>query len=150
MPNVNLDKVIASLTLAIEESPDIESLSELKKEYLGPKSIIAQERKNLKNYSIDQKKKLGPLINETTKKVEDLLQAAIEKINLDENINKENKEKSDISIDWYTREHGSYHVLTSTMQEVVEIFSNIGFKVESGPEAETSWHNFDSLSVAIC
>ena len=34
MPNVNLDKVIASLILAIEDSHDIESLTELKKDYL--------------------------------------------------------------------------------------------------------------------
>ncbi len=149
MPNVNLDKVIASLILAIEDSHDIESLTELKKEYLGPQSIIAQERKNLKDYSIDQKKKLGPLINETSSQVEDLLVAAIEKATLNESINKEKKEKADISIDWYTREYGSHHVLTSTMQEVVEIFSNIGFKVESGPEAETSWHNFDALNTPL-
>ena len=106
MPNVNLDKVIASLILAIEDSHDIESLTELKKDYLGPQSIIAQERKNLKDYSIDQKKKLGPLINQTSSQVEDLLEAAIEKATLNESINKEKKEKADISIDWYTREYG--------------------------------------------
>ena len=59
---------------------------------------------------------------------------------------KENKENVDISIDWINDSSGKRHVIQSTMNEVVEIFSALGFKVEDGPEAETSWHNFDALN----
>ena len=149
MPNVNLDKVIASLKLAIDETTDISFISQLKKEYLGPDSIIAKERHNLTQYSDDQKKKIGPMINNATKKIEDLLENAEHKLQLEASKIKEQEEKTDISINWYDDKFGSHHVLTSTMQEVVEIFSNIGFKVESGPEAETSWHNFDALNTPI-
>ena len=149
MPNVNLDKVIASLKLAIDETTDISLISQLKKEYLGPDSIIAKERHNLTQYSDDQKKKIGPMINNATKKIERLLDNAEHKLQLEASKIKEQKEKTDISINWYDDKFGSHHVLTSTMQEVVEIFSNIGFKVESGPEAETSWHNFDALNTPI-
>ena len=149
MPNVNLDKVIASLKLAIDEVTNVSSISQLKKEYLGPDSIIAKERHNLSQYSDDQKKKIGPMINDATKEMESLLESATQKFELEASKLKEQKEKTDISINWYEAEFGSHHVLTSTMQEVVEIFSNIGFKVESGPEAETSWHNFDALNTPI-
>ena len=35
------------------------------------------------------------------------------------------------------------------MNEVVQIFSSIGYTVAHGPEAETSWHNFDALNTPV-
>jgi phenylalanyl-tRNA synthetase alpha subunit len=62
------------------------------------------------------------------------------------NEKKEKDEFTDITIDW-NRNEGSYkHILSSVMDEVVNIFSSIGYEVAYGPEAETSWHNFDALN----
>ena len=77
---------------------------------------------NLSQYSDDHKKKIGPMINDATKEMESLLESATQKFELEASKLKEQKEKTDISINWYEAEFGSHHVLTSTMQEVVEIF----------------------------
>lgn len=42
---------------------------------------------------------------------------------------------------------GSLHPLTLIMNEAVSIFKDLGFTVESGPELEDEWHNFDAINV---
>ena len=49
MAEINLDKIYSSFLLALEESHDSESLSDLQKEYLGKNSVISEERKNISN-----------------------------------------------------------------------------------------------------
>lgn len=149
MPSLNLDKIIASLKLALEDAINISDITRIKKEYLGPNSLISIERKTLSKYSVEDKKKFGPLINEATKNIEELINDAFQKFEGDKISSLELSEAVDLTIDWVENPFGSQHVLTSTMQEVVNIFSNIGFMVESGPEAETSWHNFDALNTPV-
>ena len=59
---------------------------------------------------------------------------------------KEKSEFSDISVNWFTHNPSYKHLLSSVMDEVVQIFNSIGYKVAYGPEVETSWHNFDALN----
>ena len=59
---------------------------------------------------------------------------------------KELNDNKDITINWFKDLGSREHVLTSVMNEVVDIFSAIGYTVATGPEAETSWHNFDALN----
>ena len=58
MAEINLDKIYASFLLALEESHDSESLSDLQKEYLGKNSVISEERKNISNLSDLDKRNL--------------------------------------------------------------------------------------------
>ena len=55
-------------------------------------------------------------------------------------------EDEDVTINWVTKKGTHRHIISQVMDEVVEIFSSIGYKVAYGPEVETSWHNFDALN----
>ena len=149
MPKANLESIIASLKVAISNSSSISELNNLKKEFLGKESFISQERKTLINLSKVDKVKYGNQINECTNSIEKLITKAISKEQIKLRLEKENKESVDISIDWVNNSIGARHILQSTISEVVHIFSDLGFKVESGPEAETAWHNFDALNTPI-
>ena len=58
----------------------------------------------------------------------------------------EDEENEDITIDWINNTGTHRHILSQVMDEVVNIFASIGYKVAYGPEVETSWHNFDALN----
>ena len=146
MPRVNLENIVASVKVAIDNSDSIGTLNSLSKEFLGNKSLISEERKNLSYLSEHDKKKFGSEINRITKKITTLIDKAIEIETKRLVTIKEKGETIDITLDWMSNVSGSKHVLYSTMLEVVDIFSNLGFKVERGPEAETTWHNFDALN----
>ena len=146
MPELNLDKILASLDLRISEVTLPDEYDQISKDYLGKDSLLAEERKKLPTLSNEDKKTYGKKLTELSKKIESKIASSKEQFILDTFQKKEKDEFTDITIDW-NRNEGSYkHILSSVMDEVVNIFSSIGYEVAYGPEAETSWHNFDALN----
>ena len=146
MPELNLDKILASLDLRISEVTLPDEFDQISKEYLGKDSLLGEERQKLPNLSNEDKKTYGKRLTELSKKIESKIESSKKQFILDTFQKKEKDEFTDISIDW-NRNEGSYkHILSSVMDEVVNIFSSIGYEVAYGPEAETSWHNFDALN----
>ena len=146
MPELNLDKILASLDLRISEVTLPDEYDQISKDYLGKDSLLAEERKKLPTLSNEDKKTYGKKLTELSKKIEAKIASSKKQFILDTFQKKERDEFTDITIDW-NRNEGSYkHILSSVMDEVVNIFSSIGYEVAYGPEAETSWHNFDALN----
>ncbi len=146
MPELNLDKILASLDLRISEVTLPDEYEQISKDYLGKDSLLAEERKKLPTLSNEDKKKYGKKLTELSKKIESKIDSSKKQFISDTFQKKEKDEFTDITIDW-NRNEGSYkHILSSVMDEVVNIFSSIGYEVAYGPEAETSWHNFDALN----
>ena len=146
MPELNLDKILASLDLRISEVTLSDDFDQISKDYLGKDSLLAEERKKLPTLSNEDKKTYGKKLTELSKKIESKITSSKKQFILDTFQKKEKDEFTDITIDW-NRNEGSYkHILSSVMDEVVNIFSSIGYEVAYGPEAETSWHNFDALN----
>ena len=146
MPELNFDKVISSLKLRLENVKTEEDFENISKEFLGKDSLLSEERKKLKDLSQEDKKRYGQTLTSITTEINDLITKAQISFKNKYFDNLEKSEFYDLSIRWQ-KDFGTYkHVLTSVMEEVVEIFSSIGYKVEYGPEAETSWHNFDALN----
>ena len=56
MPELNFDKVLASLKLRLDEVLDELEFDEILKEYAGKESLLSAERKNLSNLSYEDKK----------------------------------------------------------------------------------------------
>ena len=146
MPELNLDKILASLDLRISEVTLPDEYDQISKDYLGKDSLLAEERKKLPTLSNEDKKTYGKKLTELSKKIESKIESSKKQFILDTFQKREKDEFTDITIDW-NRNEGSYkHILSSVMDEVVNIFSSIGYEVAYGPEAETSWHNFDALN----
>ena len=146
MPELNLDKILASLDLRISEVTLPDEYDQISKDYLGKDSLLAEERKKLPTLSNEDKKTYGKKLTELSKEIESKIESSQKQFILDTFQRKEKEEFTDITIDW-NRNEGSYkHILSSVMDEVVNIFSSIGYEVAYGPEAETSWHNFDALN----
>ena len=146
MPELNLDKILASLDLRISEVTLPDEYDQISKDYLGKDSLLAEERKKLPTLSNEDKKTYGKKLTQLSKEIESKIESSKKQFILDTFQKKEKDEFTDITIDW-NRNEGSYkHILSSVMDDVVNIFSSIGYEVAYGPEAETSWHNFDALN----
>ncbi len=146
MPELNFDKVYASLDLRIKDISNIDEFDDLTKEFLGKNSLISEERKKLSTLSNEDKKSYGIKLTKATEFITSEIKKQ-RKLFLNSQFSvRENNEKLDISIDWKPSRGTYKHVLSSVMDEVVSIFSSIGYEVAHGPEAETSWHNFDALN----
>ena len=143
MPELNLDKILASLDLRISEVTLPDEYDQISKDYLGKDSLLAEERKKLPTLSNEDKKTYGKKLTELSKKIESKIASSKKQFILDTFQKKEKDEFTDITIDW-NRNEGSYkHILSSVMDEVVNIFSSIGYEVAYGPEADTIYLNSD-------
>ncbi|MDB4834035.1 phenylalanine--tRNA ligase subunit alpha [Acidimicrobiia bacterium] len=146
MAEVNLDKIFASFTLSLDGVVDISELNQIEKEYLGKGSVLSEERAKLASLSNEDKKKYGALLKDFADNVSKKLNNFKEDFEKSYFIEKEKSENPDISIDWFSKKGTKKHILTNVMEEVVDIFASLGYTVAHGPEAETSWHNFDALN----
>ena len=146
MPEVNTEKIFASFLLSVEQVDSIDEFNDLEKEYLGKNSLISEERKKLSSMSEISRKKYGKVLQELSTQISERLNQ--ERLSFQSKFFKEKElnDNKDITINWYKDLGSREHVLTSVMNEVVDIFSAIGYTVATGPEAETSWHNFDALN----
>ena len=146
MPEVNTEKIFASFLLSVEQVNSIDEFNDLEKEYLGKNSLISEERKKLSSMSEISRKKYGKVLQELSTQISERLNQ--ERLSFQSKFFKEKElnDNKDITINWYKDLGSREHILTSVMNEVVDIFSAIGYTVATGPEAETSWHNFDALN----
>ena len=146
MAELNFDKVLASLRLRLDEVTSENEFDEISKEFLGKDSLLSDERKKLSTLSKDDKKSYGEKLNRVNKSITDnITKSKIDFIDKKYSY-LENSENEDVTINWVNKQGSHRHIISQVMDEVVDIFSSIGYKVAYGPEVETSWHNFDALN----
>ena len=112
--------------------------------YLGKKGLLTDFFAEFKNVPNEQKKEFGQTINE-------LKQAATDKVNdlkaaLDNTV-EENGIYGDLTRPGNPIELGARHPISIVKNQIIEIFSRIGFNVSEGPEIEDDWHNFTALNL---
>lgn len=119
-----------------------EELEQFRIKYLGRKGILADLFADFKNVAAEQKKLIGQRINELKNKAEQKIEAFKE--------NFEHKQtqadKPDLTRPADPITLGSRHPLSIVRNEIIDIFSRIGFTVSDGPEIEDDWHNFSALN----
>ena len=76
MPELNLDKILASLDLRISEVTLPDEYDQISKDYLGKDSLLAEERKKLPNLSNEDKKTYGKRLTELSKKIESKIESS--------------------------------------------------------------------------
>ncbi|MEY8020534.1 phenylalanine--tRNA ligase subunit alpha [Muriicola sp. SD30] len=124
------------------ESP--EAVEEFRIRYLGKKGLLNKFFSEFKQVPNEQKKEFGKTINE-------LKVLASEKVTLlKESLEEKVAEKStygDLTRPGEPLELGSRHPISIVKNQIIDIFSRIGFNVSEGPEIEDDWHNFTALNL---
>jgi phenylalanyl-tRNA synthetase alpha chain len=133
----------------IEKATSSADLDEIKLKYLSRKGEFNSIKKGLKDLSIEEKKVVGALANEITEKLETAIKSKYSEFYRKELDEKLQKEKIDITLPGKSFPRGKVHPITSTTNEIVSIFQNLGFSLvpnEFAPEVETEYFNFDMLN----
>ncbi|MBI28505.1 MAG: Phenylalanine--tRNA ligase alpha subunit [Alphaproteobacteria bacterium MarineAlpha5_Bin11] len=131
----------------INSVDNLDQLEKLRLFYLGKKGIISQEMKTLGSLSIQERKEVGKNLNN----LKELIQQEIQKQKISINskaLNKKIKEeKFDLSLPPRNFYNGKIHPISQTIEEVINIFSSMGFALEEGPDIESDFHNFTALNI---
>lgn len=133
--------------LEIENSKSLNELYQIKVKYLGKKGVISLLNKNLKDIEEKSRAEFGKKIHETRICFEEYYNKKENELKENEKKQKLNSENIDISLPGFPVKHGSLHPLTMVYNEIVDIFTSMGFEVAMGPEIESDFYNFEALNI---
>ncbi|NOQ92421.1 MAG: phenylalanine--tRNA ligase subunit alpha, partial [Flavobacteriaceae bacterium] len=113
--------------------------------FLGSKGLLKQLFVDFKNVEASQKKEIGQALNT-------LRTLATEKINTLNNALEDSTDSNKNIYGDLTRpaepiELGARHPISIVKNQIIDVFSRIGFTVSEGPEIEDDWHNFTALNL---
>ena len=129
---------------------DTDSLSRLEKlrvDYLGKKGKVTALLKGLSKLSNEERPRIGADINVVKQKVQAAIQQRkllLEETEIDSQLA---AERIDVSLEGRNQTAGGLHPVTRTMERIETIFSQVGYRVEQGPEIEDDYHNFEALNI---
>ena len=121
----------------------LEEIEQLRIQYLGKKGVLNDLFAQFKQIPNEEKREMGSLLNELKTAVQSKIDALRETL--------EAKADNQINIDDLTKPAyletlGSRHPISLVRNEICEIFAQIGYVVEEGPEIEDDWHVFSALN----
>jgi len=143
----NIDTLKNDLEQKINDVSNETDLESFRLQHLSRQGSIAQLFEQLKAIDAEQKRLVGPSLNELKKEIQRLFDEKKEKLFQDLIHAQQEKQKHfDVTISKTTL-HGSLHPYTLITKQIQDIFISMGFKVADGPELETEFFNFTALNV---
>lgn len=131
----------------IRNAPDLGALDQLRVSVLGKSGSITARLKSLGSMDPETRAAEAPKIHahreEVTSAIADR-KAALEAAELDRKLG---TETIDLSLPVQEQPTGTVHPVSQVMDELAEIFADLGFAVAEGPEIEDQWHNFTALNM---
>ena len=122
---------------------DLKSLEELRIKFFSRNGSISLLFEDFKNLSKEEKPKYGQLLNQMKNSCQAQFDSLKEKL---ESAAEGNRERIDLTLPGRKKTLGSSHIITQTMEEIINIFAGLGFSVHNGPELESDYYNFGALN----
>lgn len=137
---------IAKLLEEVEnlKASNAEEINNLRIKYLSKKGEINELMADFRNVAAEQKKEIGILINELKTKAQDKINSLKEQFEMNDSCSTE----IDLTRTAYPVALGTRHPLSIVKNEIINIFSRLGFSIAEGPEIEDDWHVFSALNFA--
>ncbi len=133
----------------ISKTKSNEVLEKIRISSLGKKGSISLLMKKLGEIDPKERKNVGQVLNQIQKEITYALDKQKEILDALALETKLKEEWVDISLSPRPENLGRIHPLSRTMDEVVAIFSEMGFKVAEGPDIETDYYNFTALNIPL-
>src|SRR4030067_1204057 len=130
----------------INNTDNLNAVQNIRIKYLGKKGILTEEMNALSAIAKEGRREFGRILNETKDYIENLLirkEALFKAAELD-NILK--TQRIDVTVPGCFTPFGHLHPTTKVLDEIIEIFLSMGFKIEEGPEVEFDYYNFEALN----
>ena len=142
-------------TMEIKEQlvKDIETVNtpqdivDIKAKYIGKAGLITGLMKNMKDYSPEERKEIGQIINEIKNEATDIIQTKENEINTRILNEKLEKESIDITLPATEIKAGAPNILEKVVEDFEEVFMSMGYDVYDGPELEEDRFNFELLNI---
>src|SRR5215210_2333994 len=132
MPTPALDAVVAAGRRAIADATDLDALREAEQAHLARRSPLGEVQRSLGGLDEQARRDLGRRVNQARTTLQAELAARRAELEAERDKALLEAERVDV---------------TRTIDEIVDIFVGLGYRVVEGPEVETDWYNFQALNI---
>ena len=142
------EQKIADTLARLHRTDDLAGVEAIRVEALGKQGWLNQLMKTLGKMSPEARQVEGPRLQGMRTRISEALddrKAALEAAELERRLA---TETLDLTLPAPAMPTGSVHPVSQVMDELAEIFADLGFSVATGPEIEDDWHNFTALNMA--
>ena len=132
---------------AIDSADTLDSLEAVRIAALGKQGSVSALLKTMGSMSPEERQTQGPVINGLRESIASALaskKAELETADLNRRLA---SERVDMTLPAPETPRGTIHPVSQVMDELAEIFADMGFAVAEGPEIEDDWHNFTALNI---
>jgi phenylalanyl-tRNA synthetase alpha chain len=137
----------AEFDAALHAAGTAATLDELRVRYFGRKGgLIPAFFSRLKEVPKEQKKEVGDALNKLRDRLEEELKAKTERVAAEESARREARDLVDVTLPARLPNLGHLHPITLVRMEMENIFREMGYSVDPGPEIESDWFNFEALN----
>ena len=132
---------------AISATPDLDSLKQVKIDFIGEKSALALANRALGALSPEEKSTFGKIIGAARSEVNAAFDKRTRELEAERDARVLLEERVDVTMPARKVLKGGLHPLTILTNEISDLFIGLGYQVAEGPELESEWLNFDALNI---
>jgi phenylalanyl-tRNA synthetase alpha chain len=125
----------------------VDELNNAKISLIGRKGLFSELIDSIKTLNNDEKKIFGREINELKKWAENSLKDLKDHFEAEEKRKKDLASRIDFTMPGKHPVIGKKHPVSQVMDEIIKIFSTLGFSVAEGPDIEIDYYNFEALNI---
>jgi phenylalanyl-tRNA synthetase alpha chain len=138
-----LKETVASLSQALTEK----DVSEIRVKVLGRKGSLTQLLKRLGTIPDEVRKEIGRIANQVKTDLEAKIEETLVRLREKEREAALERERVDVTLPGRRIPMGKKHPITQILEQVIDIFSRLGFEAVEGPEVELDYYNFEALNI---
>ena len=144
---MDINALKSKIEQEISSVKNIEDLEKARTFLLGRKGILSEYIDRIKTLEKEERKIFGREINLLKEWTEEKLREFKQFYEDEEKNRREQATWIDISMPGKTPVTGKKHPITQTLEEIIRIFSSLGFSVAEGPDIESDYYNFEALNI---
>lgn len=131
----------------VEQAGGLEELEQLRVKYLGKKGEFSELARKLKEIPAEERPEFGKVANRVKQAFGEALERRKAELGKGSRERQLAEEKLDVTLPGRPVARGHLHPITSMLYEIEDIFTSMGFEIETGPDLEDEFHNFEALNI---
>ncbi|MCO6502163.1 MAG: phenylalanine--tRNA ligase subunit alpha [Acidimicrobiales bacterium] len=145
-PLAALEEALASAAGMVAGAGTVDEIERVDAALLGRDSAVGRVRRSMAGLDPEERPRVGARLNEVTNEIRRLIDERRDELQAAEDASRLAEDSFDVTLESVRLPAGSRHLIHQVIDEVVDIFIGLGYRVAEGPEAELAWYNFDALN----
>ena len=143
----HIEQLESEALAAIGSAGSTAELEKIRVGYLGRSAELTEIKKSIGGLPPEERKEVGGSANRTSKKIEAMLGERAGALSAAETDEQLRSEAVDVTLPGVPYPRGHLHPTLRVVDEVVDFFVGLGYRVAEGPEVETDYYNFTALNI---